>query len=101
MNIIPMPGKVLVKKTEVQQEASGFLLNNEAEKFLSCGEVVKDQEVFISDPTVNRPDAEVHKISLHAGDKVYYQKSKGFDTHESEYQIVNVTDIIYTEAVNE
>ena len=98
VNIHPMPGKILVKKVDVQQESSGFLLNNEAEKFLSCGEVVKEQMVYVSDPAIDRPDAEVHQIPLHIGDKVYYQKTKGYDTHETEYQVVNLTDIIYVEA---
>lgn len=97
VNIFPMPGKVLVKKSDVQQESSGILLNNETEKFLSCGEITKDQMLYISDPCVNRTDAEVHQLPIRAGDKVYYQKTKGYDTHESEYQVVNVTDIIYIE----
>lgn len=92
-----MPGKILVKKAEVQQESSGILLNNETEKFLSCGEVIEEQMIYISDPAVNRPDAEVHQIPLHKGDKVYYQKSKGYDTHDTEYQVVNISDIIYVE----
>lgn len=97
VNIFPMPGKVLVKKVEVQQESSGILLNNETEKFLSCGEITKDQMIFISDPSINRPDAEVHQVPIRAGDRIYFQKSKVYDTHESEYQVVNVTDIIYIE----
>lgn len=97
--IFPMPGRILVKKVDVQQEASGLILNNEAEKFLSCGEVVRDREILISDPSVNRPDAEVHQIPLYSGDKVYYQKSKGYDTHNNEYQVVNISDIIYIEKV--
>lgn len=97
--IYPMPGKILVKKTDVQQESSGILLNNETEKFLSCGEVVKEQMIYVSEPAVNRPDSEVHQIPLQAGDKVYYQKSKGYDTHDSDYQVVNVSDIIYIERI--
>lgn len=96
-NMKAMPGKILVKKAEVQQETSGILLNNETEKFLSCGEVIGDQMIYISEPAVNRPDAEVHQIPLHKGDKVYYQKSKGYDTHDTEYQVVNIADIIYVE----
>lgn len=99
VNIHPMPGKILVKKVEVQQETSGFLLNNEAEKFLSCGEVVEEQMLYISDPCVNRPDSEVHQIPVMEGDKVYYQKSKGYDTHDTEYQVVNISDIIYVEKI--
>lgn len=92
-----MPGKILVKKAEVQQESSGILLNNETEKFLSCGEVLEEISVFISDPCVNRNDAEVIQVPLHKGDKIYYQKSKGYDTHDTEYQVVNISDIIYVE----
>ena len=92
-----MPGKILVKKAEVQQESSGILLNNETEKFLSCGEILEDMVIYVSEPAVNRPDAEVHKVDLHKGDKVYYQKSKGYDTHDTEYQVVNITDVIYVE----
>lgn len=95
--IHPMLGKILVKKVDVQQEASGLLLNNETEKFLSCGEITEEKMIYISEPTVNRPDAEVHQIPLHKGDKVYFQKSKGYDTHDSDYQVVNITDIIYVE----
>ena len=92
-----MPGKILVKKAEVQQESSGILLNNETEKFLSCGEVLEEMMIYISEPAVNRPDAEVHQIPLHKGDKIYYQTSKGYDTHDTEYQVVNISDIIYVE----
>ncbi len=96
-NIKAMVGKILVKKHEVQEESNGFLLNNEAEQFLSCGEIIEDMTVFISDPCVNRADAEVHQITLHEGDKVYYQKSKGYDTHNPDYQVINIADIIYVE----
>lgn len=51
----------------------------------------------MSDPNVNRQDAEVIQVDFHKGDKVYYQKSKGYDTHDSEYQVVNISDIIYVE----
>lgn len=86
-----------MKKADVQQEASGLLLNNETEKFLSCGEIVKTETIFMSDPNVNRQDAEVIQVDFHKGDKVYYQKTKGYDTHDSDYQVVNITDIIYVE----
>ncbi len=100
INILPMPGKILVKKCEVKEESNGILLNNESEKFLSCGEILQDQMVYMSDPAVNRSDSEVHQLPLHTGDKVYYQKTKGYDTHNPDYQVVNVTDIIYIESIN-
>ncbi len=95
--IHPMLGKILVKKHEVQEEAFGFLLNNEAEKFLSCGEILSDVSAFMSDPSVVAIEGNVHQIEFHKGEKVYYQKSKGFDTHNPDYQVVNITDIIYVE----
>lgn len=95
--IHPMLGKILVKKCEVQQESSGIFLNNETEKFLSCGEILKDFSTFMSNPAVSAIPENVHQIEFHKGDKVYYQKSKGYDTHESEYQVVNISDIIYIE----
>lgn len=94
-HMIAMPGKILVKKCEVQEESKGFLLNNEAEKFLSCGEVVENITFQISNPAVK--DSEPISITWKAGDKVYYQKTKGYDTHLPEYQVVNLTDIIYVE----
>lgn len=93
----PMLGKILVKKVDVQQEANGFLLNNEAEKFLSCGEILSDFSTFMSDPAVVAIEGNVHQIEFHKGDKVYFQKSKGYDTHNPDYQVVNITDIIYVE----
>ena len=95
--IHPMVGKILVKKHEVQEEASGFLLNNEAEKFLSCGEILSDFSTFMSDPAVAAIEGNVHQIEFKKGDKVYYQKTKGFDTHNPDYQVVNIADIIYIE----
>lgn len=72
-----------------------MILNNEAEKFLSCGEVLSEIMTSMSNPA-NKED--VQQIDFHKGDKVYYQKSKGYDTHNNEYQVVNITDIIYVEA---
>ena len=95
--IHPMIGRILVKKVEVQEEASGILLNNEAEKFLSCGEILKDFSTFMSDPAVQAIEGNVQQIEFHKGDRVYYQKSKGYDTHNPDYQVVNLLDIIYTE----
>lgn len=95
--IHPMLGKILVKKVDVQQEASGLLLNNETEKFLSCGEVINSFSTFMSNPAVCAMSENVHEVEFHKGDKVYYQKSKGYDTHDSDYQVVNITDIIYVE----
>ena len=99
VNIHPMPGKILVKKVEVQQETSGFLLNNEAEKFLSCGEILKDFSTFMSNPAIAAIEGNADQVEFHTGDKVYYQKSKGYDTHDTEYQVVNVSDIIYVEKI--
>jgi co-chaperonin GroES (HSP10) len=93
----PMMGKILVKKYEVQEEASGFLLNNEAEKFLACGEILQDFSTWMSNPAVVAVEGNVHQVDFHKGDKVYYQKSKGYDTHNPDYQVVNLTDIIYVE----
>lgn len=95
--IHPMIGRILVKKVDVQQEESGFLLNNEAEKFLSCGEILQDCSMFMSDPAVTAIEGNVHSVAFHKGDKVYFQKSKGYDTHNPEYQVVNIADIIYVE----
>ena len=74
-----------------------MILNNEADKFLSCGEILNDFHTFMSNPAVCAMDENVHEVDFHKGDKVYYQKSKGYDTHNSEYQVVNVSDIIYVE----
>ena len=95
--IHPMLGKILVKKVDVQQESSGILLNNETEQFLSCGEIVEEQSVFMSNPAVAAIEGNVHTLNFHVGDRVYFQKSKGYDTHDTDYQVVNVTDIIYVE----
>ena len=95
--IHPMMGKILVKKVDVQQEVSGLLLNNETEKFLSCGEIVKDFSTFMSNPAVCAMSENVHEVEFHIGDKVYYPKSKGYDTHDVDYQVVNLTDILYVE----
>lgn len=92
--IHPMLGKILVKKVDVQQEASGLLLNNETEKFLSCGEITEEIMTEMSNPASAN---DVQQVDFHKGDKVYYQKSKGYDTHDSDYQVVNITDIIYVE----
>lgn len=94
-NIKAMVGKVLVKKHEVQEEAKGFLLNNEAEQFLSCGEIIEDMVFSMSSATINSETPV--EISWKKGTKVYYQKTKGYDTHNPDYQVVNLTDIIYAE----
>ena len=94
-NIQAMVGKVLVKKHEVQEESKGFLLNNEAEQFLSCGEITEDMVFSMSFPNINEDKAV--EITWRKGTKVYYQKSKGYDTHNPDYQVVNLTDIIYVE----
>ena len=93
--ITPMVGKILVKKHEVQEESKGFLLNNEAEQFLSCGEVVEDITFKISNPAITTDNT--IEIFWEKGTKLYYQKSKGYDTHNPDYQVVNLTDIIYVE----
>lgn len=94
-NIKAMVGKVLVKKHEVQEESKGFLLNNEAEQFLSCGEIMEDMVFSMSSATINSETPV--EISWKKGTKVYYQKTKGYDTHNPDYQVVNLTDIIYAE----
>lgn len=91
MNITPNVSNILVKKIPLEEESNGILLNNESDAFLACGEVVQTTSTSFNRTTNSQ------FVVFNEGAKVYYPKSKGFDTHDKDYQIVNVSDILYSE----
>ena len=88
--IQPCNNMVHVKIEKEEKESNGILLDNVVESIMSRGIVQQDVKIYTS----NR-NGESLDILFNKGDVVYYQKSKAFDTHIKDEQIVKSEDIIY------
>lgn len=82
---------VHIKKEKIENETSGILLDVTSDAILSKGTVLQDTTVMrtVGDETISQ--------DFTIGQSVYFQKTKGFDTHIKDEQVVKAEDIIYWE----